>query len=143
MIAEMRKTYLLAAVAVVALIGYYVAGQLSEQSKTCAPIGVATRVVVHLSSQGINTSSDRLLTDPEQISQLTAFANARRKCSQPSTYTMPAPQVDAVFYDKAEYLGSIGSGPNFFFVGCQNWRGIRSAKDSELKDFERLTGGMN
>ena len=131
MIAHVRRIYILAIAAVTVLSGC----RLLEQSGKCAPIGVATRVLV--SSQGT------VITDPERIRELIAFANARRKCSQPMTYTMPAPQVTAVFYDKADFLGAIGAGSNFFFVSCQNWRGIRNATDAELKDFKRLVSNVD
>lgn len=138
MIAVVRTIHIFALAAVTLLSGCH----LLEQSGKCAPIGVVTRVIV--SSQGTEPATDRtVITDPERIRELAAFANARRKCSQPMTYTMPAPQVTAVFYDKADFLGAIGAGSNFFFVSCQNWRGIRNATDAELKDFKRLISNVN
>jgi hypothetical protein len=56
---------------------------------------------------------------------------------------MPAPLITAAFYDKADFLGSIGAGPNFFFVSCPNWKGIRNATDGEVRDFKRLIGDVN
>jgi hypothetical protein len=98
-------------------------------------------VVVQGSLQG-TPFSDRIITDPERIRHLVAFANARRGSSQPLD-TIPAPRVSATFYDGADYLGSIGAGPNFFFVSCPNWRGIRSASDVEIREFRRLAGDLN
>ncbi|MGD1097159.1 MAG: hypothetical protein ABSB35_34875 [Bryobacteraceae bacterium] len=116
----------------------------SERSGACVPIGAATRVVVHVSlPRGTEILSDRIVTDPERIRELTGFANARREASRPQLYTMPAPQMTAAFYDKADFLGSIGTGPNFFFVSCPNWNGVRRATDAEVRDFERLIGDAN
>jgi len=112
----------------------------AERSGTCVPIGGVTRVVVQVSSQGTIPTSDYVITDPERIHQLIAFANARREGSQPSLYTMPAPQLTAAFYDKADFLGAIGAGSNFFFVSCLNWKGSRNATDTEIGDFKRLIG---
>jgi hypothetical protein len=132
-----RRIYFLA-LGVAAVLG---GCHSAQQSGTCVPIGIATRVVLHGSVQG-TPGSDRVVTDPEQIRQLTAFANARRGCSQPWD-TMPAPQVTAIFYDKADFLGSIGAGPNFFFVSCPNWKGLRNASGAEVREFDRLIGDVN
>ena len=51
---------------------------------------------------------------------------------------MPAPTVNAVLYDKGEFVGSIGAGPNFFFRSGTNWKGIRNATTTEIDDFTRL-----
>jgi hypothetical protein len=110
----------------------------AQRSGKCVPIGAATRVVVRVSHQGDTPASDITITDPERIRQLTAFANARREGSQPSLYTMPAPQISAAFYDKDDFLGSIGAGANFFFASCPTWKGIRNATEAELTDFKRL-----
>jgi hypothetical protein len=56
---------------------------------------------------------------------------------------MPAPSVTAVFYNKADFVGAIGSGTNFFFVSCPSWKGIRNATDAEIADFKRLIGYSN
>jgi len=112
---------------------------LTERSATCAPISGATRVVVQVSSHG-TIRPDYAITDPDRIHQLIVFANARREASQPALYTMPAPQVTAVFYDKADFLGAIGTGPNFLFVSCPNWKGTRSATDADVGEFKRLIG---
>jgi len=107
-------------------------------SQTCGSISGATRVVVHDSSARGN---DRVLTDGEQIRLLTSFANARRACEKPLT-TMPATRLSVTFYDKDEYLGSIGSGlTNSFLVGCQGLNGTRNATDAELSEFQRLIVG--
>ena len=125
----MRKIYLFIFVTLVGVIVAIATHYLADQSQVCPPIGVVTRVVV---------SPDRIITDQEQIRQLTAFANARRKCSQPSTYTMPAPRITATFYKETDFLSAIGVGSNFIFVACPNWRGIRSATDDEINEFKRL-----
>jgi hypothetical protein len=82
---------------------------------------------------------DRVTIDPERIRHLTAFANGRRKSTKPMD-TMPAPRMTAMFYDDANYLGSIGAGPSFFFVACSNWKGTRNATDAEINDIKRLIG---
>jgi hypothetical protein len=79
-----------------------------------------------------------VITDPERIHQLLVFANARRESFQPSLYTMPAPQQTAVFYNKSDFAGAIGAGPNFFFVSCSAWKGLRTADDAEIGEFKRL-----
>jgi hypothetical protein len=135
--ADVRWVYLFALGVAAVLIGCHSA----QRSQTCAPIGVTTRVIVHGSLHG-TPASDRIITDPKRIGQLVAFANARRDCSQPWD-TMPAPRVSATFYDNADFLGSIGAGPNFFFVSCSNWRAIRSASDSEIGDFKQLIDTVN
>jgi hypothetical protein len=137
----MRKIYFLVlAIVIMAVLGVLGGYYFGERSGTCIPIGYATRVVISSQHQ---TVPDRVIIDPERIRHLTAFANARRKCSQPTTYTMPAPQTTATFYDKERFVAAIGSGPNFFFIACPNWRGIRKAADPELKDFKRLIGDLN
>ena len=112
----------------------------TERSGTCVPLSGATRVLVKVSPQGTIPTSDYVITDTERIHQLIAFANARREGSQPSLYTMPAAKVTAAFYDKGNFLGAIGAGPNFFFVSCPNWKGNRSATDAEVGEFKRLIG---
>lgn len=107
---------------------------LTERTETCPPIDRATRVEVF--SEGI--TPDRVITDQERIRQLIAFANARREVSRPSLYTMPAPQVSAIFYNGSDFVASIGAGRDFFFVSCSNWKGIRHATDAELAAFKRL-----
>jgi hypothetical protein len=134
----MRKIYFFVlAIVIVAVLGGY---HFMEPSGTCVPIGFVTRVVVSSENQ---TAPNRVIADPERIRQLTAFANARRKCSKPTTYTMPAPRITATFYNKDEFLSAIGAGPNFFFVACPHWRGIRNAADPELKDFKSLIDDIN
>jgi hypothetical protein len=108
---------------------------LTERTETCAPIDRATRVEVI--SKG--TTPDRVITDQARISQLVAFANARRDVSQP-LYTMPAPQVSAIFYEGSDFVASIGTGQDFFFVSCANWKGIRNATSAEIAEFKRLIG---
>lgn len=111
----------------------------TEHSGTCAPIGGATRIVVHSWSQG-TPRVDYVITDPGRVHDLIAFANARRGASRPSLYTMPAPVTDAAFYDGTIFVGTIGAGSNFFFVSCQNWKGVREASAAEIGDFKRLVG---
>jgi hypothetical protein len=108
-----------------------------ERSQTCPPIGAVTRMVV---TQG--TSQDHVFTEPERLRPLIAFANARRKSSQPWD-TMPAPQITAMLYDNADYVCPIGAGSNFLFVSCPGWRGIRTATDAELQEFKYLVGEAN
>lgn len=109
---------------------------LTEHTQTCAPINHATRVEVF--SEG--TIPDRVITDPEIIRQLSAFANARRDVSQPSLYTMPTPLVSAIFYNGSDLVASIGAGQDFFFVSCVDWKGIRKATGAESAEFKRLIG---
>jgi len=110
---------------------------LAEHSETCAPIVGATRVVVTIELAGAQ-SSEHVITDPQRIRQLMEFANMRRRVSRPSLYTMPAPHENAVFYDKGDFVASIGAGTDFFFVSCAHWKGVRSASDAELREFKRL-----
>jgi len=109
-----------------------------NRAGTCNAIDSATRVVVHVSSQGAGTAPDYVITDQERIRQLIAFTNVRRAVSRPSLYTMPAGTVDATFYENAEFVGTIGAGANFFFLSCTNWKGTRNATATELDDFKRL-----
>jgi len=114
---------------------------LAEHSQTCASIVDATRVVVTIESTGAQ-SSEHVITDPQRIRQLIDFANTRRKVSRPSLYTMPAPRENAVFYNKDEFVASIGAGTKFFFVSCANWKGTRPASDAELREFRQLIGSV-
>ena len=123
----------------VALIGCHP----GERLGTCAPVQGATRVVIHVAQDGNAQRTDRIVTDPEQIRQLIVFANARRDVFQPQLYTMPAPRITATFYENAECVGSVGEGPNFFFVSCPHWNGIRKASESEVIQFRRLVGGLS
>jgi hypothetical protein len=75
-----------------------------------------TLVIEATDESGPKRTSDRVITDPDQLRRLVAFANARRQCSTPTTYTMPAPQTNAIFYGYSNFIGSIGAGPNFFIV---------------------------
>lgn len=109
-----------------------------DRYSTCGLVGSATRVVVHGALQESDAPVNYVITDKQQIDQLIAFADARREVSQPAAYTMPAPQVSATFYRDADYVGSIGSGKNFFFISCASWKGIRSAAPDELQDFIRI-----
>ena len=104
-----------------------------DRSKLCAPIGCASRVVVRLAHD--TTSSNPVITDPSHVQALAALADARRERSQPSLYTMPAPEISAAFYDGDKFLGVIGEGPNFLFVSCGDWKGIREATPAEIETF--------
>jgi hypothetical protein len=53
---------------------------------------------------------------------------------------MPAPQITAEFYNGIDFVGAIGAGPNFFFVSCVKWQGVREATGAEIGDFKRLIG---
>lgn len=53
-------------------------------------------------------------------------------------YTMPAPQLTAAFYDRADFVGVFGAGPNFFFISCSQWKGVRDATEQEIGDFKSL-----
>jgi len=134
-----RKVYIVAFACAIVLDGCH----STERSGTCAPIGGATRVVVQGSWQGTIPGPQYVITDPKRIHRLIAFANLRREGSRPSLSTMPAPQVNAAFYDEANFLGAIGAGSNFFFVSCPNWKGVRIATDVELADFKGLIGSQN
>lgn len=109
---------------------------VADRSGSCAPIEGATRVVIHI-GQG---QLDRVVADSGRILQLVAFANARRDVEQPRFYTMPAPTKTVTFYRNDEFVCSIGEGPNFFFVSCPGWKGIRDAKRPEIQEFDRLIG---
>jgi hypothetical protein len=67
---------------------------------------------------------------------------ARRDVFQPQLYTIPTPRITATFYENAEFVGSIGEGPNFYFVSCPHWNGIRKASESEVSQFRRLVGDV-
>jgi hypothetical protein len=137
----MRKVYFWSlAIVILASLGILGGYYFGERRGICAPIGLATRVVVYSQNK---TAPDRVITDPERIRQLTTFANARRKCWQPTTYTMPAPQITAAFYNKDAFLSEIGAGSNFFSVACPLWHGIRNATDPELKDFKWLIADIH
>lgn len=103
-------------------------------SPGCGSIEASNRVVIHENGH----LPDRDITDPVQIASLTVFANARRNCSNPTTYTMPAPQTNAIFYRDSAYLGALGAGSNFFFVACPRGSGLRPASADELATFARL-----
>jgi len=122
-----------------ALLAVLTGCHVADRSGTCAPIQGTTRVVIHIGQGEI----DRVITEPDPILQLIAFANERREVAQPRFYTMPAPTKTVTFYRGDEFMCSIGEGPNFFSVACPGWRGIRDAKRSELRDFDRLIGDSN
>lgn len=109
---------------------------VADRSGTCPPIHDATRIVIHF-GQG---EPDRVVTEPGRILQLIAFANARREVAQLRFYTMPAPTKTVTFYRGDEFVCSLGEGSNFFSAACPGWRGIRDAKLSEIRDFDRLIG---
>ena len=133
MIFHVRRRYRLAFAIAAVLVGVAVLiPYLLEGSATCPPIGIATRVII--STTGTIAAPDRAVTDPERIRQLTAFANARRKCSWSGLDVPASPRTEAVFYDKDDFLGAIGSGSNFFSVRCSSWSGTRHATDVELRD---------
>jgi hypothetical protein len=79
----------------------------------CPTIAGATRVVIEVwSSTG--TPRDVQVNDPERIRHLMDFANVRRNCSTPTTYTMPGPRKNVIFYRSSTAEGAIGAGANFF-----------------------------
>jgi hypothetical protein len=109
-----------------------------DQPVHCPQIAGVTRVVIGVwSSAGIQ--SDVEVTDPDRIRQLVDFANTRRNCSRPTTYTMPAGRTSVTFYRGATAESAIAAGPNFFVVGCGNSSGLRQATKQELSDFAALT----
>ncbi len=91
-----------------------------DHTGTCNAIDGATRVVVYGYSQRAGPAPDYVITDPDRIRQLIVFANARREVFRPSLYTMPVPTVNAGFYNKDEFVGSIGAGSTFFSLSCTN-----------------------
>jgi hypothetical protein len=109
-----------------------------DRSVHCPPIDGATRVVIEVWSSA-GTPRDVQVTDSERIRHLMDFANERRNCSTPTTYTMPAPRTNVTFYRSSTAEGSIGAGANFFLVGCGNLRGLRHATEEELSAFGALT----
>jgi len=127
-----RRDWIIATALLAVLIGCHVA----DRSGACAPIQAATRIVIHV-GQG---EPDRAVTEPGRILQLIAFANARREVAQPRFYTMPAPTKTVTFYRGDEFVCSFGEGSNFFSAACPGWRGIRDAKPSEIRDFDRMIG---
>jgi len=110
--------------------------RVADRSGTCAPIQGATRIVIHI-GQG---EPDRVVTEPGRILHLIAFANAHREVAQPRFYTMPAPTKTVSFYKGDEFVCSLGEGSNFFSAACPGWRGIRDAKPSKIRNFDRLIG---
>ena len=108
----------------------------------CALINGATRAVVTIYHQENTSTSEYVITDSKRIDKLVDFANARRDSAQPTLYTMPSSTLDVAFYHKAAFLGLLGSGRNFFFVSCDNWKGIRTASGAELQEFKQLTLGQ-
>jgi hypothetical protein len=109
----------------------------NELRGTCAPIADASRAQVRSWGKDARVI-EYVISDPQQIHKLLDFANARREVSQPTLSTMPVPNVSAAFFDKNVFVGSIGSGSNFFFVSCANWKGTRAATLAELTEFQRL-----
>lgn len=130
--AHVRRTFIFTLAIAALLFG-------CDRTRTCTSIGTVTRVVVHHSSDGNNVASDRTLTDPQALHQLVAFANARRKAARPWD-TMPSPQMTITFYDNANYVASLGVGPNYFFISCPKWKGIRPASKEEINQFKHLMG---
>ena len=127
-----------AVICFVLTLGIFLVGCRSiERSQTCPPIEGVTRITLS-GSTPTGPIPDRVITAPERIRQIVAFANARRDCKQPLD-TMPAPRLTASFYEKEKLRGSFGVGSNFFFVSCSNWRGIRRVTATEIEDFNKLT----
>ena len=83
---------------------------VADRSGACAPIQGVTRIVIHPGQR----EPDRVVTDPDRILQLVAFANAHRKVAQPRFYTMPAPTKTVTFYKGDKFVCSPGEGTNFF-----------------------------
>jgi hypothetical protein len=79
-----------------------------------------------------------VVTDPDRIRKLITFANARREASRPTRSPMPTPRLSVALYDKTKFVGAIGSGSNFLYVGCPDWEGNRPATEPEVAEFERL-----
>jgi hypothetical protein len=100
----------------------------------CGPIEASNRVTIHADGH----LPDREVTAPGQIATLVAFANARRDCSKPNTYTMPAPRTTVTFYRDSTFLGGLGAGSNFFSVACPKGNGLRPASGDELSAFAQL-----
>jgi hypothetical protein len=118
-------------------LGLFLVGCRSlERSQTCSAIEGVTRVTISRATPA-GPVSDLVITDPERIRQLVAFANAYRDCKRPWD-TMPAPRLTASFYEKENFKGAIGVGTNFFYVSCPNWKGIRTATAAEIEDFNKL-----
>src|SRR4051812_28339723 len=98
---DVRRICIMAVAFVAGLRGCH----LGERPGTGAPIQDVTSVVVR-----DGHGEDHLLTDPERIRRLIAFATARRDVYQPGLYTMPAPRRTVSFYRKAGFVASIGEG---------------------------------
>jgi len=108
-----------------------------DNKHACPPIGNVTRVII---TRGM--SQDHIFIDPAKVRPLIAFANARRESSKPWD-TIPAPQITASFYNDETYVCAIAAGPNFFFVSCPEWKGLRRASGAELDQFKTLTGEID
>jgi hypothetical protein len=108
-------------------------------SVDCGPIEASNRVTIHADGR----LPDREVTASRQIASLVAFANSRRSCSKPTTYTMPAPRTSVTFYRDSTFLGALGAGSNFFSVACPKGNGIRPASSDELSSFAQLINDLN
>jgi len=78
------------------------------------------------------------ISNPERIKRLVNSANARREVSRSTLATMPAPTMNTALYEGNNFVGSIGTGSNFVFVSCLNWKGTRDASSAELAEFQDL-----
>lgn len=76
------------------------------------PIEGATRVEV----EGNLGGRARIIKDPDQVRQITAFVNRYPSGWGGSSglFGVPVPQVIANFYRGEEFLGHFGAGTNFF-----------------------------
>jgi len=46
--------------------------------------------------------------------------------------------MNTALYEGNNFVGSIGTGSNFVFVSCLNWKGTRDASSAELAEFQDL-----
>jgi hypothetical protein len=95
-------------------------------------------VEIRAFSEKVFGNREYAIADAERIHRLVVFANARRDASQPALSTMPASPLTANFYDGSDLVGTFGSGSNFFYVSCSNWKDTRMATPAELAEFQQL-----
>jgi hypothetical protein len=109
-----------------------------QQYGVCPPIADATRAQVRVFTSKDLRNIEYSISSPEGIKRLLNFANARREVSKSNLATMPVPTMNAALYEGNNFVGSIGTGSNFVFVGCMNWEGTRAASAAELGEFQDL-----
>lgn len=103
------------------------------------PLNGITRVEVRARLAGHDTAVGSIV-EPNRITRIVAFVNARRAGWEQPWAGVPVPTVVAEFYRGSEFMGHVGSGASFLETQREGDFASRPASTEEVAEFNALLG---